>query len=121
MKADTININKWEVNEAASNSYDIINHGLNNTRINVITQDYRHSYSKAKDTAELIVAAVNACKDINPDNPLNAAKVLPELFHILLRVKIMFDNRAEITGSYGNENLYASLKRVIECAVGEIK
>jgi hypothetical protein len=30
--------------------------------------------------AELIVTAVNACKEINPDNPLNVAKAIPELF-----------------------------------------
>lgn len=38
-----------------------------------------------KENAELIVAAVNACKTINPDNPLNVAKVLPEFINWLLK------------------------------------
>ncbi len=32
-----------------------------------------------KEYTELRIAAVNACKHINPDNPLAVAKVLPEL------------------------------------------
>lgn len=35
--------------------------------------------SEAKANAELIVTAVNACKEINPDNPVKVAELLPEI------------------------------------------
>jgi hypothetical protein len=36
------------------------------------------SRNNAKYNAELIATAVNACKEINPDNPLNVAKVVED-------------------------------------------
>jgi hypothetical protein len=109
MKTDTVNINKWEVNEAASNSYDIINHGLNNTRINIKTTDYRNAATlKIKENAELIVAAVNACKDINPDNPLKVASHLVEFVEMYKKLHAELehfinatptgDKRVQLTG-----------------------
>jgi len=42
-------------------------------------EDSSLSYKKARKKAEFIVAAVNACKKINPDNPIAVAEILPDL------------------------------------------
>ncbi len=42
------------------------------------------------ETSDLIIAAVNACKDINPGNPLAAAKVIAELIEVLVGSGISF-------------------------------
>lgn len=36
--------------------------------------------------ADFVVPAVNACKDINPDNPLNAAKYITAMFRRLKEI-----------------------------------
>ena len=42
--------------------------------------------SEAAANAALIVAAVNACFKVNPDNPLAVAEALPDLVNALLRI-----------------------------------
>src|SRR5262245_43930614 len=35
---------------------------------------------------ELVAAAVNACKEINPENPIAAAAAVPQMFRLLLAI-----------------------------------
>ena len=44
------------------------------------------SETDAKVNAELIIAAVNACQKVNPDNPLAVAEALPDMYEALERL-----------------------------------
>jgi hypothetical protein len=48
-------------------------------------QDF-NSDEEADAAADLIATALNACKEINKDNPLNVAKAIPELFKALITI-----------------------------------
>ena len=54
-------------------------------------------WSWAEVNAALIVAAVNACFAINPDNPLAVAEALPELVEACKLLVAWRDNLLEIT------------------------
>src|SRR4030095_4285339 len=71
METKTVNTELWDMFFAADGKY----------YITTSANDAAEAYTK--ETAELIVTAVNACKAINPDNPLAVAKILPELVEAL--------------------------------------
>jgi len=88
-------IDKWEVLFAQDEMYYITTSG----------NDAAFAYDKK--SADLIVTAVNACKAINPDNPLNAALHLVELIdmykqlqqklEILINATPTSETRAQLT------------------------
>jgi hypothetical protein len=62
-----------------------------------VVQGGRHSDLPAEANANLIVAAVNACFAINPENPLAVAEALPELVEAL-RLSVSYMGKAEADG-----------------------
>ena len=51
------------------------------------------SETDAKVNAELIIAAVNACQKVNPDNPLAVAEALPDMYKALRAFRPVFLTR----------------------------
>lgn len=51
--------------------------------------------------AKLILTAVNACIKLNPDNPMAVAESISDLYEVLKRVILIWDNFEHITtGDY---------------------
>jgi len=53
------------------------------------------SWKEVGANAALIVAAVNACFKVNPDNPLAVAEALPELVEACRNIAKLFDEAKE--------------------------
>jgi len=61
------------------------------------------SETDAKVNAELIVAAVNACQKVNPDNPLAVAEALPDMYEALKEaINWLAFNRRDRPGTTGS-------------------
>lgn len=76
MKTDTVNT-KWNLREKSYDTYSFYSVATGHGLLKLGTREID------KQDAELILTAVNACKDINPDNPLKVAIGLPKLFKVL--------------------------------------
>jgi len=76
---DKVTERMWEVEKLNDNLYDIV---IIETprKWNFVSE----AYSQAN--ANLIVTAVNACKSINPDNPLLVAESIEKAFRFLNKV-----------------------------------
>lgn len=72
MGTKTVNTEKWEYYYMAFDEGHYIKIG-----------DRAYIHALNEETAKLIVAAVNACKAINQDNPINAAKAYPDVINAL--------------------------------------
>lgn len=56
-----------------------------------------------KANADLIVAAWNACVEINPDNPQAAAEAMPEIFRLICHAQAFIEEEAEMREYSGLE------------------
>jgi hypothetical protein len=83
MKAETLNLptqGEWKWKQTrGNNDYE---HKIYVFEETIADLDGENS-QKVRANAELIVTAVNACKEINPANPLAAARAAPELLKAL--------------------------------------
>jgi len=72
-----------------------------------------------KANADLIVAAVNACIKLNPDNPMAVAEALPELYEVLGTIK----RTAESSGDtiYYLQNCLKAIARIAKEAILKVK
>lgn len=53
---------------------------------------YRFSNDEAKANAHLIVAAVNACQKVNPDNPMAVAESIQEMYEALWQMHSLIED-----------------------------
>lgn len=68
-----------------TNSWRVIDRNMPAHRVRIVSnsEPIADMWQGHDDDANLIVAAVNACKKVNPQNPLAAAEALPELLQSL--------------------------------------
>jgi hypothetical protein len=67
--------------------------------------------SRAEANARLIVAATNAAKEINPENPIAAAEAMPELMKAAKAILEAYDYKgAAITAGVKQEKAIAELR-----------
>lgn len=78
MEIKTVNNELWKIEKSAqfSNRSSIM---IDDAERIMVIEHYRDNVKEREYYENLIVTAVNACKTINPDNPLNAAKMLPAI------------------------------------------
>jgi len=110
METETVNKELWESNDYIGkvNEFDSNTDKWFGGLITTTGTDYikpclvlGETKEQVQERTELIVTAVNACKEINPDNPLNVAKLLPKIFEILhnCRVTLKYSKTIQLPNS----------------------
>lgn len=109
METKTVNTELWRIsplqihkNNQGSAWVKVIVNDESSEKAKMIAEVFGITKEETKCYAELIVQAVNACKQINPTNPINAAKVLSKIFEKLYELRDMIairDNNATLKTS----------------------